>query len=237
MNRFATRSDLRELIDAPDIPFSDWKICLAELNVINTWLGGHRITIEGIKKLLPVNASSLHVAEIGCGGGDNLVAIERWNRKRKRPLDIHYTAIDLNKACIDLARENCRSLPVHFIHADYRVASLPERPDVIFSSLFCHHLNRPQLRELLEWLGRNARVGFFMNDLHRNPVAYHSIRILTRLFSRSYLVKNDAPVSVLRSFKRNDWTELLQEAECAFYEINWKWAFRYLVSVRYHTTT
>lgn len=234
MRSFASRSPLNELIDAPGIPFTDWNVCLKELNVINTWLGGHRITVEGLKRLLPAGHQSLSVVEIGCGGGDNLKAIHAWNAKAKKPLDIHYTGIDLNKACIDFARENCRELSsADFIHSDYRQVYFGNRPDVIFSSLFCHHLTTPQLRELLNWLKQNAGAGFFMNDLHRSPLAYHSIRALTQVFSKSYLVKNDAPVSVLRSFKRRDWRDLLQEAGIVHYEINWRWAFRYLVSVRY----
>ncbi|QEC52856.1 methyltransferase family protein [Anseongella ginsenosidimutans] len=234
MNRFARRSCLSELIDAPGIPFAEWSACLKELDFINTWLGGHRITVEGFKKLLPADNGRLSVAEIGCGGGDNLKAIHAWNRKRKKPLNIHYTGIDLNKACIDFARENCRELPsANFVHADYRTVCFGNRPDIIFSSLFCHHLSDPELKQLFDWLKENAGGGFFMNDLHRSPLAYHSIRALTRLFSRSYLVKNDAPVSVLRGFKRKEWQDLLAEAGIGSYAINWRWAFRYLVSVRY----
>ena len=54
-----------------------------------------------------------------------------------------------------------------------------------------------------------AKHGFFINDLHRHPLAYHSIRILTSLFSKSYLVKNDAPLSVLRGFKKKELEDLL----------------------------
>ncbi|HZK64528.1 MAG TPA: SAM-dependent methyltransferase, partial [Puia sp.] len=58
-----------------------------------------------------------------------------------------------------------------------------------------------------------------------------AIRILTALFSRSYLVKNDAPLSVLRGFKKNDLVAILDKAGIRDYSIRWQWAFRWLIIV------
>ena len=52
-----------------------------------------------------------------------------------------------------------------------------------------------------------------------------------RLFSKSYLVKNDAPLSVLRGFKKNEWKNIFEKAGIKNYSIKWKWAFRYLIVV------
>jgi hypothetical protein len=75
----------------------------------------------------------------------------------------------------------------------------------------------------------NSTIGFFINDLHRHPLAYHSIKWITKIFSKSYLVKNDAPLSVLRGFKRKEWKGLFQQAGIDNYELQWKWAFRWLI--------
>jgi ubiquinone/menaquinone biosynthesis C-methylase UbiE len=231
MNRFAERSERKELIDAPGIPFSDWETCLNELDKVNTLLGGHSITLKGVQNLLPASISSVSIAEIGCGGGDNLKAINNWNRKNQIP--IHYTGIDINKACTDFAERNCSGIEnVDFICSDFRDVDFKNsQPDIIFSSLFCHHFTDEQLIEMLVWLKKNSRLGFFINDLQRHPFAYHSIKILTKLFSKSYLVKNDGPVSVLRGFRKEEWEELLRKAGIGNYSIKWKWAFRYLVTV------
>ena len=83
---------------------------------------------------------------------------------------------------------------------------------------------------MMQWMQRNSNIGFFINDLHRNTLAYYSIRILTRWFSKSYLVKNDAPLSVLRGFKKNEWEAIMQQAGIQHYSIEWKWAFRWLIT-------
>ena len=72
--------------------------------------------------------------------------------------------------------------------------------------------------------------GFFINDLHRHPLAYYLIKWLTKLFSKSYLVKYDAPLSVARAFKKKEWEILLKDAGITNYTIQWQWAFRYLIT-------
>ena len=75
----------------------------------------------------------------------------------------------------------------------------------------------------------NTRKGFFINDLHRHWLAYYSIQIITSIFSGSYLVKNDAPLSVARGFKKKEWATMIAAAGIANCSIQWKWAFRHLI--------
>jgi SAM-dependent methyltransferase len=231
MKRFSQRSGQIELIDEPGIPFSDWEVCLHELNIVNTYLGGHSITIEGVRKLLPLK-NEISILEIGCGGGDNLRAIDRWHKKNARSnTKFHFIGVDINKACTDYAEKNCKGVDAKFICCDYRDVSFNgNKPDIIFNSLFCHHFSDHELVEMLVWMKQNSSAGFFINDLQRHAVAYHSIKFLTHLFSRSYLIKNDAPISVSRGFLKDEWKSLLRRAGINKFDIRWRWAFRYLVS-------
>jgi hypothetical protein len=43
------------------------------------------------------------------------------------------------------------------------------------------------------------------------------------------LVKNDAPISVERGFKKKEWVQLSQQAGIEDVLIQWEWAFRYLI--------
>jgi 2-polyprenyl-3-methyl-5-hydroxy-6-metoxy-1,4-benzoquinol methylase len=225
-----TRSYQQELLDQDDIPFNDIRVTMQELNVINTLLGGHAITQRGIRYFM--NNSSyqpLTIAEIGCGGGDNLIAIDKYCSRLGWPVQL--VGVDIKRECIGFAQTQVPRGTI-LICSDYRKTKWPgPKPDIIFSSLFCHHFTDEQMAEQLHWLRDNSRLGFFINDLHRHPLAYHSISILTRLFSKSYLVKNDAPLSVARSFRRNDWQRLLTGVGISNYRISWHWAFRFLVCV------
>lgn len=146
-------------------------------------------------------------------------------------MNLTITGIDINTECINAAKKLSWDSPARFIVSDYKKVEFQSKPDIIYSSLFCHHFKDAELVSMFRWMRLNSRLGFFINDLHRNRVAYHAIRLLTRLFSRSYLVKHDAPVSVLRGFKKNELKDLLKKAGISNYTIQWKWAFRWLVIV------
>jgi 2-polyprenyl-3-methyl-5-hydroxy-6-metoxy-1,4-benzoquinol methylase len=225
------RSYEKELLDQDDIPFNDILVNLRELNTINAMLGGHNATRRGINfflKKIP-DTNSLTIAEIGCGGGDNLLAIDHFLQRKKRKA--LFIGIDIKADCIKFASQHAPTNST-WICSDYRKTIWPDKnPDIIFSSLFCHHFTDEQLTEQLNWLKENSRVGFFINDLHRNFFAYSSIKLLTKIFSKSYLVKNDAPLSVKRGFKKKDWIKLLSAAGISNYRIKWQWAFRYLICV------
>jgi 2-polyprenyl-3-methyl-5-hydroxy-6-metoxy-1,4-benzoquinol methylase len=225
------RSYQPELLDGADIPFEDIKINMQELNVINTWLGGHKITLNGFKKLLG-NRKSVTVCEIGCGGGDNLKAIATFCIQRNILLSI--VGIDKNENCIEVAKKLFDSrINTNWIVADYVTVNFEQKPDIIFSSLFCHHFSENEIRFQLKWMKENCTLGFFINDLHRNRLAYYSILFLTNTFSKSYLVKHDAALSVAKGWRKKEWISLLALTNIQHYTISWKWAFRYLILVQH----
>jgi 2-polyprenyl-3-methyl-5-hydroxy-6-metoxy-1,4-benzoquinol methylase len=226
MNDFTKRSNKKEILDRDDIPFADIKQNMQELNFINTYLGGHAISIQGLTKLIG-DKKSVTICEIGCGGGDNLTAINNFCKAKN--IKAKFTGIDINANCIAFAKEKTNIACVEFIISDYREVVFTEKPDVIFSSLFCHHFTNEELTEMLKWMQCNCTTGFFINDLHRHPLAYYFIKGATKLFSKSYLVKNDAPLSVLRGFKKSEWQNILQRAGIKNYTLQWRWAFRYLI--------
>ncbi|MES2701089.1 MAG: methyltransferase domain-containing protein [Bacteroidota bacterium] len=234
MPNLQIRSYEKELLDQDNIPFSDIRVTMSELNTINALLGGHSITRKGVQYFLSNYASvrPFTIAEIGCGGGDNLVAINKYiTSHTQQRADL--IGIDIKEECIHFAAQHVPADTV-LICSDYRTTQWPSgKPHVIFSSLFCHHFTDEQMIEQLQWLKGNSQLGFFINDLHRHPVAYHSIRVLTKLFSKSYLVRNDGPLSVARSFRRADWVRLLEAAGIKNYTITWHWAFRFLVCVHH----
>lgn len=229
MPDFSTRSNAKELLDNPDVPFKDIKANMRELNTINRLLGGHSITLQGFKKLLG-NRKKITVCEIGCGGGDNLFVIYNWCRNNN--IEATLTGIDINPHCIQFAKNQYKKTGIHFICDDYKSVVMQQKPGIIFNSLFCHHFTNEGVKNILQWMHQNAQTGFFINDLHRHPAAYYSIKNITRFFSKSYLVKNDAPLSVLRGFTKKDWYTILNTSGLHNATIQWRWAFRYLIILK-----
>jgi 2-polyprenyl-3-methyl-5-hydroxy-6-metoxy-1,4-benzoquinol methylase len=204
---------------------------MVELDFINKYLGGHRITINGFKtlveKLKISNKKIISICEIGCGGGDNLRVLKNYCERKK--IKAEFLGIDINPHCIEFARSRTENNNIRFSTSDYKLVKLEQKPDIIFCSLFCHHFTEEDVAGIFQWMKKNSAFGFFINDLHRHPFAYYSIKWLTKLFSKSYLVKNDAPLSVLRGFKRKELEVMNAPSSTGKLQLKWKWAFRWLL--------
>jgi 2-polyprenyl-3-methyl-5-hydroxy-6-metoxy-1,4-benzoquinol methylase len=216
-------------MDQDDIPAEDLFQNYRELNTINKWLGGYRITLHGLSTLVSKNNRTYSILDVGCGGGDMLNEISKWGKRKG--LRLKLTGVDLSESAIRYSRGN-------FQQADWIQQNVFDhlrsgvQYDVITSTLFMHHFTGDKIAELLRLMLRSATIGILINDLQRHPLAYHSIRWLTYFFSKSYLVKHDAPMSVLRGFKKEEWLAIFEGAGISSFEIQWQWAFRYLISIK-----
>src|SRR6185436_6751868 len=118
------RSYQKELMDAEHIPFADIAQTLKALNIINTRLGGHSITVDGVRQLM-AGDQPLVVCEIGCGGGDTLVGIRKFCKKKNIP--VRFIGIDMNPECIAFAKQQYPELDCEWIASDYALVDLQNR--------------------------------------------------------------------------------------------------------------
>ena len=221
---FKTRSHTKELLDG-DEPEKDLFVNLKELHTINKLLGGYKVTLSALKHLDLQNKTWV---DIGSGGGDMLQQIKKYNQKQG--IETNLVGVDLKAACIEYAQQHQDS-DVTFIQDDYRNAPIHiKKIDYLHACLFTHHLSDEQIIELIRF-ALEHNITLIINDLQRHWLAYYSIKLLTTLFSNSYLVKNDAPLSVLRGFRKKEWTNYLIKAGAKQYTVQWKWAFRHLIIV------
>lgn len=201
---------------------------LKELETINKWLGGNFVTIDGIVKLIRrKKPKKLRIADLGCGGGDILKLVAEW--AKKKDLEVELIGFDANPHIIDYAESNCREYEnISFEVEDIFSDSFKEREfDIILCTLFTHHFSSPSLVDIFKQFKKQSTFGVVINDLHRHPLAYHSIKLLVDNFSKSEMVKNDGPLSVLRAFKRDDLLQIMEQAELQKYSLKWMWAFRW----------
>ena len=228
-NKFNHRSCKSELMDAFYIPKELLYQNLHELDILNRTLGGHAITLNGIKKLVTDKTKTYHIVDLGCGSGDALMHIAVW--ARAHDYKVRLTGVDINADAINYLKNHCKDFPeISGVLSDWHdFLNGNIAFDIIQCSLFCHHLNEDELKELFYLIQRNAKTGFVINDLRRNWIAYYSVYLLTRLLLGSALSKNDGPISVLRGFKSAELIDIIQYAHIKNYSINRKWAFRYLI--------
>ena len=203
---------------------------LKELELINRWLGGNQVTIKGIEKLLsalPAQPQQLEIADVGCGGGDMLNLVADW--ARKLGIKVKLYGVDANPNVVAYARENSKHYPeITYDALNIFSKEFQQRQfDIILCTLFTHHFEHRPLVTLFQTMYRQSRLGVVVNDLHRHWFAYWSILLITRYFSKSAMVQNDAPISVKRGFIKQELLNIVADASIQRFQINWIWAFRW----------
>ena len=226
------RSYELELMDDLELSSDDLRKNLDELEIVNTWLGGYKPIFDALKKITKKhNLTSFSIADIGAGGGDTIRKILKLAKQKKWRIKTYY--VDANQFMIDYAKEKCKNeenieyIKENIFSEDFKKYNF----DISICSLFCHHFSEEDLVKMFVQLKKQTKIAIIINDLHRNIFAYYGIYFLTRLFNGSYLIKNDAPLSVKRAFLKEDLALILQKAEITNYKIRWRWAFRWQVII------
>lgn len=233
MPDFSKRSEAVEIMDDLNCSGEVVNQTLKELDIINQLLGGNRVTLQGLQVLLKecgVNCS-MHIADLGCGSGEMLKIVAR-NFRKTNPQST-FVGIDANSNIVQYAQRHVFDFSEISIGSedilsdDFSVRKF----DIILATLFFHHFSSAQLTRIFKKLRQQANIGIVINDLHRHWLAYYSIKFLTKYFSRSSMVKYDAPLSVLRGFRKNELIEILKKAGIENYSLKWKWAFRWQIII------
>jgi 2-polyprenyl-3-methyl-5-hydroxy-6-metoxy-1,4-benzoquinol methylase len=229
--KFKFRSYEKELLDNDKIDRKDLFQNLHELHVINQYLGGYNASINGLDKIQKNTKNIKNILDIGFGGGDSIKIFA--DKYKNQQHSFFFYGVDLKEDCFEYATKNLEAISNKKLICDnYKniETELLSKIDVIHCSLFLHHLTDDEIIDLFKFIKTNKCI-LLVNDLHRNWLAYYSIKFLTMIFSKSYLVKNDAPLSVLRGFKKTELIDLVKKAGFTNFSVNWNWAFRYSIIV------
>jgi SAM-dependent methyltransferase len=229
MLNLANRDTTPEIMDDFNLSAEEVVPVLKGLGKMNALFGGHKSLISALKRF-PVKNNDV-VADWGCGGGDALIAIAKWARDRK--LKLVLTGIDATPAAVAFARQESAA----FNNIKYNCADVLDpaivnnRADIVISSLFTHHFPDEYWIKLIRNMYAACRKGIIITDLHRHPVLYWAVVLITRIFTSNKMAQNDGPLSVKRGFKRHELQKLLKMAQIDNYKLTWMWAFRWRVII------
>jgi len=91
--------------------------------------------------------------------------------------------IDANPNIVEYARRNGESSNITFECTNILSKEFESKTfDIAIATLFFHHFSFEELVNILKKLHAQVRIGIVINDLHRHPLAYYSIKLLTRFF-------------------------------------------------------
>jgi SAM-dependent methyltransferase len=221
------RSREPELMDGDAVSQAEFAACLHDLAIVNTVTLARPPTLAFITRALRARPDArLTVLDVGFGAGDMLQALAARAGPRLRLI-----GIDLNPRSEAIART--RTAPRWPI--EYRTGDLFAWPegdpiDIVISSLVTHHMDDAEIVRFLTWMEARARLGWFVNDLHRHWLPYHGFRLLAGAMRWHHFVRHDGLLSIARAFRRDEWEALLQAAGVgSVARVHWRFPFRYCI--------
>jgi len=221
------RSQEVELMDDFNMEGALLRDTLDQLGKINKWLGGNRITLNGLKELLKQRPEkqTYTIIDLGCGHGDMLRQIADFGREKR--LQFQLIGIDANKDAIAYANELSLNYPeISYESIDIFSSGFRNmKCDIALCTLFLHHFSETDIIALLNQLQSQTSLGIVVNDLQRSEIAYGLFRLLGMTISNP-MVKQDGLTSILRAFKRQDLMAYSKQLDLP-YQLHWRWAFRY----------
>ncbi len=223
------RSTLPEMMDEFDLQGDDLRQVLRIIDRINAVLGGDRVTINGIKKLMRQKPDQQHfrIMDLGCGSGATLRKIA--DHFKHHPQEIELIGIDANHHTIDIAQELSQEYHnITYLAEDiFSEDLLSTQCDIAISCLTMHHFKDGQLMTIIQRLLKLSHIGIVINDLHRHEWSYRLFQLYCRFFVDHTIAANDGKVSILRGFKRADLERYARELKLTKWKVRWFWAFRY----------
>lgn len=229
---FNNRSTKQELMDDLSLHNDKLRKNLDELEIYNRWLGGKNVLISSLDEIHKRCSSCMEnnkivIGDLCCGGGDLLRKIDQWAKSKN--LLVKLIGVDANAFMIEYAKQKLAEFP----NIQYHVMDIlsPEfsqmQFDIVCINSSTHHFKDEQLIYLCKKLSEQTKLAIIINDLHRHWFSYYAIKLITKIFNISYLAKHDAPLSVLRSFKKEELINIFKLANLQTFQIKWAWAFRW----------
>lgn len=207
---------------------------LDKIAKINRLLGGNKLTLSGVKKLIAKisKTAEITIVDVGCGNGDMLRTIADYGIKND--WNFKLIGIDANNFTIDYARK----LSINYPNISFRCEDVFDKAfmelkyDIVLCTLTLHHFKNKEIISLMNIFNTNSRIGIVINDLHRNIISYRLFQVVCIVFRLNAMSKKDGLVSILRGFKKEELVHFSKELKLPNYKIQWKWAFRYQWIIR-----
>ncbi len=223
------RTDEPEIMDDFSLEGEELRDALDKIAKINQLLGGNKLTLEGLKAILPKGSKNklITIVDVGCGNGDMLRTIADFGTPNG--YNFKLIGIDANAFTVNHAEKLSSEYPnISYLCEDiFAMDTAKMDCDVVVCTLTLHHFKDYEIIQILNVFKKSAKLGIVINDLQRSAVAYRLFQLLCVIFGLNRMSREDGLVSILRGFKKEDLIAYSEKLNFKKYSIDWKWAFRY----------
>ncbi|MCZ8227889.1 methyltransferase domain-containing protein [Flavobacterium sp.] len=223
------RTTSTEIMDDFSLEGEELREALDKIASINQFLGGNKVTLDGVKQLLGAISlnETITIVDIGCGNGDMLRTLAQY--AQKSGLVVELIGIDANRFTVNHAQQLSAAYEnISFRCEDIFDTSFKEvKADLFLCTLTLHHFKNEEIEYLLPLFYRNSRLGIVINDLQRSGLAYRLFQLLCVVFRLNTMSREDGLISILRGFTKEELIRFSNQMNFNKWSIRWRWAFRY----------
>ncbi len=196
-------------MDDPSLDPAVYAAVIGDLARVNRLLMVSRPMIAFIRRTLK-GRKSFRLLDVGFGQGGMLRAVARWARREGVRAEL--AGVDLNPRSLPAAgAATPPDLGIDYRTGDYADTE-GEGWDYVISSSVTHHMTDDQLHAFLRFMEKEARIGWYVNDIHRHILAYWGFPPLARIMGWHRMVREDGCLSIRRGFRAGEWRRLISDS-------------------------
>jgi SAM-dependent methyltransferase len=207
--KFKHRSYQLEHIDTGNYTPEEYEQCISEMQLVNRWKGdAHAFKQTLLRDVEEKKLKQFSVLDVGAGSGELLRVAAGWARSTGRRFN--GVGLELNERSAQAILEDSTDFP-EITSVRGNALQLPfadNEFDYVMCSLFTHHFVDERVVDILREMSRVASRRIFVIDLHRDPVPYFFYTTLGKLVLKNRLIRHDGALSILRSFKADEFVRL-----------------------------
>ena len=218
------RSHIKEDLDNLELQGKELEKTLKGLSKINQWFGNTKSTLKDVQEQFQKHEIKT-IVDLGCGGGDNLLAIAKWYQEKNKKVKL--IGIDGNQHSLNFAKTksdfNIEYHKADILHPDFQIPKC----DLLISSHFVYHFKDDELIGFLQRAKEKVSKTIIFSELNRSPSAYFLFWFSGLIFSKQ--IRSDGLKAIKRSFKKSELISIVQKAGINTFTIQSKRWFRLLI--------
>ncbi len=220
-----------EVMDQPGIDPLDHRHALNGLKRVNL-LSGTPQRIWDASQPIWQSSSRIRILDLACGGGDVTLGLAKLAQRSGR--DVEIIGWDKSDTATATATEQAAHDQLSNVRfAVHDVLTDPIEPqsfDLVYCTLFMHHLSLEEAIALLKRMSDATRNMLIVDDLRRTQLGYWLAWWGCHLLTRSKVVHIDGPRSVRAAFTESEAKSIAQQAGLNQVKFQRHWPQRFLMS-------
>lgn len=216
-------------MDEPDLDVDLHHDALTGLARVNRFSGAANAIWRPVAQLAVKLGRPIRILDVACGGGDVATSLQHHANRKQVPITV--VGCDISETAIQFATQRAqqRQVQVSFVQNDVLNEELPQGFDLIYSSLFLHHLKSEEMIHVLKSMRRSASHCVVINDLLRSSLGYALAKWGIRILTRSKVCHVDGPLSVEAALTLDEVRSVAEQAGWNDIDLRRCWPERFLM--------